>query len=628
MLIEEMQRRTLRMKAIVMLRLRNLSIMARLRLVVLFSGIGLAIAIGVGLLNLSSTMHDDIALKTRSQVETAVSVIDHYYAESQAGRMTEAEAKAAAIGAVKAMRYGGQEYFWITTLETKMVMHPMKPALDGKDVSENRDPKGKALFSEMTKVAKANGRGFVNYMWPKPGHDQPQPKISYVALMPAWGWIVGSGVYVDDIEDAVGKEALEQVAIGLVLVLIVGVGAALLGRTITRPIMTLTQRMSGLAEGDKDSPVPFADLANETGEMARALAVFRQAALDRDRLEAETAAMRDQASAEAQKRAEAERAAAEVQRRVVADVTAVAARLAGGDLTVRLAQDFPADYTELRENLNAALAQLASAMKAVRDNALGIQHGADDIASASDNLSRRTEQQAATLEETTAALGELTNTVQRSATGARQARAAVAVAQEQAQHSGAVADKAVAAMGQIEDSSQQITNIIGVIDEIAFQTNLLALNAGVEAARAGESGKGFAVVAQEVRALAQRSAEAAKEIKGLIGASSRQIDEGVMLVREMGDAMQGIVGKVDEIDGLMGGIASLAADQSEGLGQINIAMSQIDQNTQQNAAMVEEATAAVHSLKNETNQLARLVGQFELGSSHGADDAAPLRASA
>ncbi|WP_299014906.1 TRAP transporter substrate-binding protein DctP [uncultured Caulobacter sp.] len=355
-----------------MLRLRNLSIMARLRLVVLFSGIGLAIAIGVGLLNLSGTMHDDIALKTRSQVETAVSVIDHYYAESQAGRMTEAEAKAAAIGAVKAMRYGGQEYFWITTLETKMVMHPMKPALDGKDVSANRDPKGKALFSEMTKVAKANGRGFVNYMWPKPGHDQPQPKISYVALMPAWGWIVGSGVYVDDIDTAIGKEALEQVAIGLVLVLIVGVGAALLGRTITRPIMTLTQRMSGLAEGDKDSPVPFADLANETGEMARALAVFRQAALDRDRLEAETAAMRDQATAEAQKRAEAERAAAEVQRRVVSDVTAVAARLAEGDLTVRLARDFPADYTELRENLNAALAQLASAMKAVRDNLVDV----------------------------------------------------------------------------------------------------------------------------------------------------------------------------------------------------------------------------------------------------------------
>jgi len=325
-----------------------------------------------------------------------------------------------------------------------------------------------------------------------------------------------------------------------------------------------------------------------------------------------------------------ERASAEVQRRVVSDVTAVAARLAAGDLTVRLSDDFPGDYAQLRENLNAALAQLAAAMKAVRDNALGIQHGADDIASASDNLSRRTEQQAATLEQTTAALGELTNTVQRSASGASQARAAVAVAQEQAQYSGAIADKAVAAMGQIEGSSQQITNIIGVIDEIAFQTNLLALNAGVEAARAGDTGKGFAVVAQEVRALAQRSAEAAKEIKALIGASSQQIDEGVTLVREMGGALQGIVGKVDEIDALMGGIARLAADQSEGLGQINIAMLQIDQNTQQNAAMVEESTAAVHSLKSETNELADLVGHFQLDAAggHEARHSPPQRLSA
>ena len=591
---------------------RNLSIMARLRLVVLFAGIGLAVAIGVGLANLSAAMHRDVSLKTRSQVETAVSVAQHYVDEAKAGRMSEADAKSAAIGALKAMRYGGREYFWITDLDTRMVMHPNKPALDGADVSKELDPTGKALFSEMTKVATTQGAGFVHYMWPKPLHDKPQPKISYVALMPAWGWVIGTGVYVDDIDSAVGVAALKLAGIGLALLLVVGLGAASLGGTITRPILTLTQRMSGLAEGDKDSQVPFIDLTNETGEMARALAVFRDAAVDRERLEVEAEAMRVDASVDRQRREAADHAAAEVQQQVVTAVTAVAKRLAGGDLTVRLSDDFPSGYAELRENLNAALMQLSAAMKAVRDNTNGIQHGADDIASASDNLSRRTEQQAATLEETTAALGELTNTVQRSASDANQARAAVAVAQEQAQYSGTVADQAVAAMGQIEGSSQQIQQIIGVIDEIAFQTNLLALNAGVEAARAGESGKGFAVVAQEVRALAQRSAEAAKEIKALIGASSRQIGDGVTLVREMGGALQDIVGKVNEIDVLMRGVARLAADQAEGLGQINIAMLQIDQNTQQNAAMVEEATAAVHSLKSETNELASMVGRFEL----------------
>jgi methyl-accepting chemotaxis protein len=595
------------------LNVRNLSIMARLRLVVFLAGVGLAVAIGLGLLNLSSAMHRDIALKTQNLVETATSVADHYAREAKAGRMSEAQAKAQAISALEAMRYGGKEYFWITDLDTRMVMHPFKPNLDGTDVSGLRDPAGKAMFAAMTQVAKAKGAGFVDYQWPKPGRAKPQPKISYVELQRDWGWVIGSGVYVDDIDAAVGAQALKLTGVGLLLLAVVGVGAATLGRTITSPIMTLTRRMTGLAEGDKQSPVPYADLANETGQMARALAVFRDGALDRDRLEAEAAAQRAAAESERQQREIADRRSAEIQRRVVDDITAVAAKLAAGDLTVRLMDDFPADYAVLRENLNSALAELAAAMTAVRDNTHGIRGGTDDIAAASDDLARRTERQAATLEETTAALGELTTAVHRSAAGAGQARAAVSVAQQQAEHSGEIADRAVAAMGEIEGSSQQIQQIIGVIDEIAFQTNLLALNAGVEAARAGDSGKGFAVVAQEVRALAQRSAEAAKEIKTLIGASTRQIGEGVTLVREMGDALQGIVGKVGEIDGLVRGIAALAEDQSQGLGQINTAMLSIDQTTQQNAAMVEESTAAVHSLKNETGELARLIGRFEVG---------------
>ncbi len=596
-----------------MLNFQNLSIMAKLRLVILLTGLGLAVAIGLGLMTLSATMHSDIAAKTRSQVETATSVVAHYAAEAEAGRMTEAQAKAAAISTIQSMRYNGQEYFWITDLDTRMIVHPFKPTLNGTDVSNNRDPNGKALFSEMTKVAKASGKGFVDYEWPKPGRDAPQPKISYVKLLPEWGWIVGSGVYVDDINAAVANAALRLGGVGLVLLLAMAVVATRLGGTISRPVRTLTQRMTALAKDDKQSPVPFADLRNEIGQMAQALQVFRDAAIDRDRLEAEAAAQRAAAEAARQEREAEARAAAQVQEKVVTEVTGVAAKLAKGDLTVRLSDDFPSEYGVLRENLNAALVQLADAMKVVHANTTGIRNGADEIAAASDDMSRRTEQQAASLEETAAALTELTNAVSRSAAGAGQARAAVAVAQEQAHYSGDVAERAIASMGAIEGSSQQIQQIIGVIDEIAFQTNLLALNAGVEAARAGDAGKGFAVVASEVRALAQRSAESAREIKALIRTSTDQIGEGVELVRTMGGALQDIVAKVGEIDTLVREIATLAEEQSHGLSQVNTAMVHIDQTTQQNAAMVEESTAAVHSLRNETADLAQLMGRFELG---------------
>jgi len=592
---------------------RDFSIMARLRLVILLTGLGLAVAIGLGLVKLGATMHADIAEKTRSQVETASSIVAHYAAEARTGRITRAQAQTAAREAVSALRYGDQEYFWITDLDTRMVLHPFKPALNGQDVSNLRDPNGKALFAAMTEVAKTKGEGFVDYQWPKPGHQAPQPKISYVKLLPAWGWVIGSGVYVDDIEAAVNKAALELSAVGLVLLLAMAALASLLGGTISRPVKALTLRMTALARNDKESPVPFVDRSNEVGQMAQALEVFREAAVEKDRLESEAALQRAAAETARHEREAENLAAARIQERVVADVTAVAARLADGDLTIRLAADFPAQYAVLRENLNAALDQLADAMKVVQDNSAGISSSADEIASASNDMSRRTEQQAATLEETAAALGELTDAVSRSAKGAGQARAAVAQTQKQAEYSGGVAERAIASMSEIENSSQQIHQIIGVIDEIAFQTNLLALNAGVEAARAGEAGRGFAVVAQEVRALAQRSADSAREIKSLIGSTTAQIAEGVDQVRVMGAALGDIVSKVAEIDTVVREIADLTQEQSHGLGQINMAMGQIDQTTQQNAAMVEESTAAVHSLRNETVELVRLMGRFRLG---------------
>ena len=389
-----------------------------------------------------------------------------------------------------------------------------------------------------------------------------------------------------------------------------GVLVVLSRRVLVRPLETLAQSMTRLAAGDTHAQIDGARRGDEIGAMARATESFRQAAIAKAEMEADAKAQGE--------RAEIDRRAAEAQvlaseRSLVAgSVGKGLAALASGDLTYRMSDEIPAEYAQLREDFNASIAQLESTLKVILGNAGAIGAGADEIAMASDDLSRRTEQQAASLEETAAALDEITATVKQTAHNSRQANDAVGAAKQDAIRSGEVVSGAVQAMGEIERSSQQITQIIGVIDEIAFQTNLLALNAGVEAARAGDAGRGFAVVASEVRALAQRSAEAAKEIKTLISASSQQVGQGVELVGETGRALQSIVSRVAEIDTLVTQIASSAAEQATGLSQVNSAVNQMDQVVQQNAAMVEEATAATHSLKGDTNELVQLVGRFRV----------------
>ena len=288
--------------------------------------------------------------------------------------------------------------------------------------------------------------------------------------------------------------------------------------------------------------------------------------------------------------------------------------LADANLQHRITQAFDPAFETLKQNFNASLDRLEEAMLRVVGNSISIQSGVQEIAFASNDLSKRTEQQAASLEETAAALDQITATVGRSAQGAREANRAAASAKADAEKSGAVMANAIQAMGEIEHSSSKITQIISVIDEIAFQTNLLALNAGVEAARAGEAGRGFAVVASEVRALAQRSAEAAKEIKSLIDTSSSQVAQGARLVSDTSEVLSSIAAKVSEIDALISEMATSAQEQSTGLGQVNTAVNQMDQVTQQNAAMVEQTTAAANSLRQEADSLADIVSAFKLRS--------------
>jgi len=324
---------------------------------------------------------------------------------------------------------------------------------------------------------------------------------------------------------------------------------------------------------------------------------------------------------EARRKAEeAGREALRQERALVAESIGDAlAKLANQDLTYRLLSDMPDAYRGLQSDFNEAIEKLEGVMRHVSGSASAIHSGTQEIAAAADDLSQRTEQQAASLEETAAALHEITATVEKSAEGATQARKVVAVADEDAKKSAVVVRQAVEAMDAIAKSSQQISQIIGVIDEIAFQTNLLALNAGVEAARAGEAGRGFAVVASEVRALAQRSAQAAKEIKGLISTSTTHVSHGVSLVAETGKSLERIVAQVAEVNGVIADIASGAKEQSIALAEVNTAIGQMDQVTQQNATMVEETTAASHSLSQETEQLAELIGQFQVKSAYGDD---------
>ena len=388
---------------------------------------------------------------------------------------------------------------------------------------------------------------------------------------------------------------------------------SILSAAIARPIGAMTDAMRRLAGGDNTVSIPAVGRKDEVGQMTDAVETFKKAAIEQVRLEEEASAQRAAAD-QSRRETEAQRAAsAAEQAAVVTGLATGLEKLAGGGLTYRIRDTFPSAYEKLRSDFNLAMERLEETMCEVAANATGVRSGSGEISQASDDLSRRTEQQAASLEETAAALDQITATVRKTASGASEARDAVGAARSDAERSGIVVRDAVAAMGEIEASAQQISQIIGVIDEIAFQTNLLALNAGVEAARAGDAGRGFAVVASEVRALAQRSAEAAKEIKTLISASSQQVERGVSLVGETGKVLDGILVQVVQISGVITEIAASAQEQATGLQQVNTAVNQMDQVTQQNAAMVEEATAASHALSTEAETLSRLISRFDLG---------------
>ena len=472
-------------------------------------------------------------------VQTQYNIAASYEARAEKGEMSVEAAQKAALDAMRVSRFGGDDgranYFYVWSVDGLSVMHPFKPEWAGQRmIGKLIDPTGVDTIDTMLKAAKASpdGSAFVPMQFPRPNSTVPVPKVQYVRTLAPWHWVIGSGLYLDDVDAEVWPVVAKGLGVALALLLaIAGIGTAIY-RSVLRQI---------------------------GGEPAVALA-----------------AMND---------------------------------VARGDLSVQLRQPVP----------GSLMAGLATMIESLRGTVTQIRRSTDSIATASgeiaignNSLASRTEQTASSLQQAAATMEQLTQTVRQTSESASEANRLAATAATGASDGGAVVSRVVTTMDEINASSRKITDIIGVIDGIAFQTNILALNAAVEAARAGEQGRGFAVVAGEVRSLAQRSAEAAKEIKSLIGASVDRVEAGGQLVAEAGGTMQGIVDGVHRVSDIIQEITRASAEQASGIGQVNTSVSELDQMTQQNAALVEESAAAAESLKDQARQLAAIVQVFQL----------------
>jgi methyl-accepting chemotaxis protein len=562
----------------------------------------------------SQAIYDDRFDLLQAQVQSGISVLDSYYQREKSGEMTHEAAQAEAFKVLSKVKFEPAGYLFGYDYDVVQRFHP-KPDNIGKNMSAQVDQNGTYFSKDMVAKGRAGG-GRTIYYWSKPG--QPDDKLfekgSYSAAFEPWQLVVSSGVYLDDLQVQI-NDAIWKALIACAIIAVAGVAAAFYFiRGISKPLQDVHQALEAVADENVAVSIPHADMNNEVGMMAKATKSLQQKVKERHAMSEREAAQQMALDGERENSQRLQREETVAQNHVVSTIGQALELIARGDLTVRCA-DLGQKYAALRDNFNDALAHLEAAMAKVSAKGGDIAVSKEEIRRASNDLSQRTERQAASLEETSAALDELTVAVRQTAEGAHEASKRVEAVSGEASRSDAVVSEAIEAMSGIEKSSAEIGKIIGVIDDIAFQTNLLALNAGVEAARAGESGKGFAVVAQEVRELAQRSAAAAKEIKDQIARSSGQVDQGVRLVGEAGEALKRISDQIKAANEIVAKIAHSASEQDTTLRSISSSMNQLDAATQQNAAMAEETTASAQSLASDTDELLNLIRGFRVGDS-------------
>ena len=567
------------------MRFKNLKIANKIYLLFALAVPVMCIVFGGLYWKTTESLYNERFAKVQSQAETAASVIQHFADLQRDGKLDRDEAQSMAAAAVSKMRYGKDDYFWINDSGPRMVMHPFKPQLNGKDLSGFADPDGVHLFNEMAKVANKQGAGFVNYRWEKPGHTKPVDKISYVKRIKDWDWIVGTGLYTDDIKEQ--TTVMLYGAIGIV------------GLTVIASLIVVIWFARGLSK-------PVAQVVNMLQEMTKGHINQRLNLQRHDEIGVMAATLDDFAD--------------NLEHELVDSMQ----RLANGDLTFEI---HPADADDvIRGALKTMEQDLNEMVDKIQISGNQISSGASQVADASQSLSQGATESASSLEEISASINELASQTDHNADNADQAAKLSAEASNAANRGNESMGHLVAAMEEINTSSQSISKIIKVIDEIAFQTNLLALNAAVEAARAGQHGKGFAVVAEEVRNLAARSAKAASETAELIEGSVVKAQNGAEIAEETSKMLDDIVAHSTKVSDLIDEIASASKEQAQGISQVNIGITQIDDVTQQNTANAEEGAAAAEQLSSQAAQLLQMLHRFTTKSSSGSHPQAQPRA--